>query len=60
MNKHHISRHHDRNCIDNYVPEHESISNVCTPVSTFRHKLNAQRLNNPSGFNSPSIGSPLI
>ena len=46
-------------CMDNYVPQYQSLSNVCSPVATFKNELNTQGLNHPSGFNSPSVGSPL-
>ncbi len=49
----------DSLCMQNYVPQHESVGNVCTPVATFDGELNAQGLNMPEGFGSPSAGAPL-
>ena len=47
-------------CMDLYVPEYEAVGNVCSPVATFQGELNAQGLNSPSGFDSSSVGSPLM
>lgn len=49
----------NNNCLNNYTPHYESISDVCAPTETFKHELNAQGLNNPEGFNSPDFGSPI-
>ena len=46
-------------CMQNYVPEFETVSDVCSPTATFKNELNAQGLNFPEGFNSPVSGSPL-
>jgi hypothetical protein len=47
------------NCMNNYIPHFESVSNVCEPVSTFKDGLNAQGINSPEGFNQPDVGSPI-
>jgi hypothetical protein len=44
-------------CLDNYNPRFEEVSDVCTPVSTFKEELNAQGLNFPEGFRYPNMGS---
>ena len=49
----------DVNCMNTYTPMHEAVGNVCDPTATFQNELNAQGLNNPEGFNSPTVGSPL-
>ena len=49
----------ENECIQNYVPQYESVGNVCSPTATFKNEFNTQGLNYPEGFNSPVIGSPL-
>jgi hypothetical protein len=49
----------EKSCLKTYVPMHESVSDVCSPVATFKNELNAQGLNYPEGFNHTVIGSPL-
>jgi hypothetical protein len=46
-------------CMDMYVPQFESVGNVCDPTATFKGELNAQGLNFPEGFGFNSMGSPL-
>ena len=46
-------------CKSLYTPEFEAVGNVCDSVNTFKDELNAQGLNNPLGFNSNVVGSPL-
>jgi len=48
-------------CLDMYVPQYETVGNICNPVATFEGELNAQGLNtdSPDGFDSSSFGSPL-
>jgi hypothetical protein len=46
-------------CMDMYVPQFESVGNVCDPTATFKGELNAQGLNSPEGFGFNSMGSPL-
>jgi hypothetical protein len=46
-------------CMNNYVPQFESVGNLCEPVATYKNELNAQGLNSPEGFNSLVTGSPL-
>lgn len=46
-------------CMDMYVPQFESVGNVCEPTATFKGELNAQGLNYPEGFGINSVGSPL-
>ena len=47
-------------CMDLYVPQYETVGNVCEPVATFQGELNPQGLNFPEGFGSTTTGSPLI
>ncbi len=47
-------------CMQNYVPRFESLSDVCSPTSTFKNELNAQGLNFPEGFDQNVNGSPLL
>jgi hypothetical protein len=47
------------NCKSLYTSRFENISDVCSPVNTFKDSLNAQGLNSPEGFNSNVFGSPL-
>jgi hypothetical protein len=49
----------EKSCLQTYVPMYESVSDVCSPVATFKNELNAQGLNYPEGFNYPVLGSPL-
>ena len=53
----------DHACLNNYNALNESVGDVCNPVATFQHELNAQGINNISGFNESSIkhinGSPI-
>ena len=56
----HNNTMNNSSCMDMYVPEFESISNVCDSVATFQGELNAQGLNFPEGFNSVSVGSPVV
>jgi len=56
----HNNTTNNSSCMDMYVPEFESISNVCDSVATFQGELNAQGLNFPEGFNSVSVGSPVV
>jgi hypothetical protein len=46
-------------CMQNYTPQFETVSDVCTPTATFKNELNAQGLNFPEGFNHTVNGSPL-
>jgi hypothetical protein len=46
-------------CKSLYTSRFENISDVCSPVNTFKDSLNAQGLNSPEGYNSLTIGSPL-
>lgn len=46
-------------CLLNYVPKFETVSDVCSPTATFKGELNSQGLNYPEGFNNVVIGSPL-
>ena len=54
-----MDSNNDTSCMQTYVPQFESISDVCEPTSTFKNEFNAQGLNNPEGFNSNISGSPL-
>lgn len=54
-----IGNNNDTTCMQTYVPQFESIGDVCEPTATFQNELNAQGLNNPEGFNSNISGSPL-
>jgi hypothetical protein len=47
------------NCLDNYIPKNENISDVCEPISNLDNSLNAQGLNSPEGYGSMNSGSPL-
>jgi hypothetical protein len=47
------------NCLNNYSPKNENISDVCEPVSILDNSLNAQGLNSPEGYGSMDSGSPL-
>jgi hypothetical protein len=47
------------NCKSLYTSRFENISDVCSPVNTFKDSLNAQGLNSPEGYNSITIGAPL-
>ena len=57
--EHNVEQNNKNNCLDTYIPHHESVGNVCDPTATFQNELNAQGLNSPEGFNSPDVGSPL-
>lgn len=47
------------NCMNNYVAKHESLNDVCEPISGINNSLNAQGLNSPEGYGSCDNGSPL-
>lgn len=47
------------NCMNNYVAKHESLNDVCEPISGMNNSLNAQGLNTPEGYGSVDNGSPL-
>ena len=47
------------NCMNNYVAKHESLNDVCEPISGMNNSLNAQGLNSPEGYGSIDNGSPL-
>jgi hypothetical protein len=53
----------DHSCLNNYNAWNESVGDVCNPVATFQNELNAQGINDISGFNESSIkhinGSPI-
>jgi hypothetical protein len=57
MNKN--MRNNNTSCMQTYVPQFESVGDVCNPVATFQNELNAQGLNTPEGFNLSGSGSPL-
>ena len=38
-------------CLQNYSPKFDSVSNICSPVATFNDEFNAQGLNYPIGYN---------
>ena len=46
-------------CMQMYEPKFQEVSDVCSPVATYKDEFNAQGLNFPEGFNSPNIGAPL-
>lgn len=46
-------------CMQMYEPKFQEVSNVCSPVATYKDEFNAQGLNFPEGFNSPNVGAPL-
>lgn len=46
-------------CMDMYVPQFESVGNVCEPTATYKGELNAQGMNFPEGFDFTGMGSPL-
>ncbi len=46
-------------CMDMYVPQYESVGNVCEPTATFKGEFNAQGMNFPEGFDFTGMGSPL-
>jgi hypothetical protein len=54
-------QNNSNSCSDMYVPQYETVGNVCDTVATFQGELNAQGINtnSPEGFNSTVIGSPL-
>lgn len=54
-----MENNNDTTCMQTYVPQFESVGDVCEPTATFQNELNAQGLNNPEGFNSNISGSPL-
>ena len=37
-------------CMNNYMPKFESVSNVCDSVGTFKDAFDTQGLNNLNGF----------
>jgi hypothetical protein len=47
----------ENTCLDNYTPMNESVSDVCNPVATFKNELNAQGINDISGYRSSGSGS---
>ena len=46
-------------CKSLYIPQFESVGDVCNTINTFNNELNAQGLNSPEGFNTTVIGAPL-
>lgn len=38
------------NCMNNYMPKNQALSNVCTPVATMNNSMDAQGLSAPSGY----------
>ena len=57
MNQHHENRNMDESdevtssdCLNNYMPKYEGLSNLCNTVSTFENSLDAQGLNHLNGY----------
>ena len=38
------------NCMNNYMPKNQALSNVCTPIATMNDSMDAQGLSAPSGY----------
>ena len=57
--KKHSNLESKSSCESLYVPHYESVGDVCSPTATFKNELNAQGLNDISGFNHQVFGSPL-
>ena len=38
------------NCMNNYMPKNQVLSNVCTPIATMNDSMDAQGLSAPSGY----------
>jgi len=59
-NSNNLSNNLSKNdCLLNYVPKFEAVSDVCSPTATFKGEFNPQGLNYPEGFNNVVVGSPL-
>ena len=54
---HKLDKKNENTCLDNYTPMNESVSDVCNPVATFKNELNAQGINDVSGYRSSGSGS---
>ena len=38
------------NCMNNYMPKNQALSNVCKPIATMNNSMDAQGLSAPSGY----------
>lgn len=47
------------NCLNNYVPLNEELSDVCHPVSAFKNSFNTQGFNSPGGYGNINDGYPI-